>query len=229
MLVDFASRCVFIDGDEIHLTPTEFDVLACLARRAGTVVTTAELVDAVWGEWYGPMDHVFVHVHHIRRKLGPCARLIVTKRKAGYLLRLETADGSDTEVSSSVQAEYLEMLQQDAHARGIIWLIVGASRRLEWVSDSVFSLLGWSPQDLVGRLPWVIAHDEESEGFAARFPLEGAESLLSFDTRLKHADGRVMPIRVAAQVLRGVDGDLTGGLEEWSSGVSPGPEPSDLT
>lgn len=224
LLVDFASRSAFVDSDEIHLTPTEFDVLACLARRAGTVVTTSELVDVVWGEWFGPMDHVFVHVHHIRRKLGPCGRLIVTKRKAGYLLRRESVDGSDTAVSASVQAEYLEMLQQDAHARGIIWLIVDSSRQVKWVSDSVFELLGWSPQDLVGRLPWAIAHHEDSDGFAARFPLEGGESLLSFDTRLNHADGRVVPIRVAAQVLRGTDGDLIGGLGEWSSVVSSGSE-----
>lgn len=225
LLVDFASRSVFVDDDEIHFTPTEFDVLACLARRAGTVVTTSELVDVVWGEWYGPMDHVFVHVHHIRRKLGPCGRLIVTKRKAGYLPRREMVDGSDAAVSSSVQVEYLDMLQQDARARGIIWLIVGGRRQVTWVSDSVFALLGWAPRDLVGRLPWAIAHHEDSEGFEARFPLEGGESLLSFDTRLNHADGSVVPVRIAAQVLRGTDGDLIGGLGEWSSAVRSGTEP----
>lgn len=223
--VDFASRSVFVNIDEIHLTPTEFDVLACLVRRAGTVVTTSELVNVVWGEWYGPMDHVFVHVHHIRRKLGPCGRLIVTKRKAGYLLRREMLDGGDAGVSASVQAEYLEMLQQDAHARGIIWLIVDRRRHVTWVSDSVFSLLGWAPQDLVGRHPWEIAHHEEAEGFAARFPMEGGESLVSFDARLNHANGRIVPLRIAAQMLRGADGDLVGGLGEWSSVVGSGSEP----
>lgn len=225
LLVDFASRSVFVDGAEIHFTPTEFDVLACLARRAGTVVTTSELVDVVWGEWFGPMDHVFVHVHHIRSKLGPCGRLIVTKRKAGYLLRRELVDGSDAGVSSSVQTEYLDMLQQDADTRGIIWLIVDGRRHVTWVSDSVYTLLGWAPRDLVGQHPWVIAHPEESEGFAARFPVGGGESILSFDTRLNHADGRVVPIRVAAQVLRGTNGDLIGGVGEWSSVVGSGSEP----
>jgi PAS domain S-box-containing protein len=225
LLVNFASRSVFVDDDEIHFTPTEFDVLACLARRAGTVVTTSELVDVVWGEWYGPMDHVFVHVHHIRRKLGPCGRLIVTKRKAGYLLRRELIDGSDAGVSPSIQVEYLDMLQQDAQGRGIVWLIVDSRRHVTWVSDSVFSLLGWTPQELVGRFPWSLAHRDESEGFEARFPLIGGDSLLSFDTRLNHADGSVVHLHIAAQVLRGADGDVIGGLGEWSGVAGSGTEP----
>ena len=229
LLIDFAARSVFVDSDEIHFTPMEFDVLACLARRAGTVVTTSELVGVVWGEWYGPMDHVFVHVHHIRRKLGPCGRLIVTKRKAGYLLRREVAEGLDAGVPSSLEAEFLAMLQQDARTRGIIWLIVGGRRRVMWVSDSVFPLLGWKPQDLVGRSPWAISHPDELKAFEERFPSEGGESLLSFDTRLNHADGSVVPVRIAAQVLRGADGQRIGGLGEWStvplSGVEPPSQP----
>ena len=87
--IDLAARSVEVDDLEVALTPTEFNVLACLARRAGTVVSTRELIEEVWGDWFGPVDHVFVHVHHIRRKLGPCGALIVTKRTAGYLLRDE--------------------------------------------------------------------------------------------------------------------------------------------
>ena len=215
LLVDFASRSVFVDNDEIHFTPTEFDVLTCLARRAGTVVTTSELVDVVWGEWYGPMDHVFVHVHHIRRKLGPCGRLIVTRRKAGYLLRRELIDGSDAVLPPSVQVEYLELLQQDARARDIVWVVADRSRTVTWVSDSITGLLGWDPADLVGRVPWCFAPDDEVEGIVERFPLRGGESLLSFDTRLRHANGSVVPIRIAAQVLRGADGDRLGCIGEW--------------
>ena len=77
----------------------------------------------------------------------------------------------------------------------------------------------------MGRFPWAIAHHEDSEGFEARFPSEGGESLLSFDTRLNHADGGVVPVRIAAQVLRGADGERIGGLGEWSGVASSGTEP----
>jgi PAS domain S-box-containing protein len=211
LLVDFAARSVFVDDSEIALTPTEFDVLACLARRVGEVVSTPELIEAVWGAWYGPTDHVFVHVHHIRRKLGPCGRLIVTKRKAGYLLRREVVPRRDEPAG----ADYLDLLTQDAQARGVVWLIADERRRVAWVSDSIIALLGWAPTDLVGSYPWDLVLDDERDAVAARFTMDGADSLLAFDARIRHVDGSIVSIGVVAQVLRGLDGDRLGGIGEW--------------
>lgn len=211
LLIDFAARSVYVDDSEIALTPTEFDVLACLARRAGEVVSTPELIEAVWGAWYGPTDHVFVHVHHIRRKLGPCGRLIVTKRKAGYLLRREVEPRRD----EPAQADYLDLLTQDAQARGVVWLIADERRKVSWVSDSISSLLGWAPTDLVGRYPWDLVHEDERAAIASRFPMEGGGSLVAFDARIRHIDGSIVVIGVVAQVLRGLDGDRLGGIGEW--------------
>ena len=124
LLIDYAARSVYVDGAEVALTPTEFDVLACLAQRAGTVVSTPDLIQAVWGEWFGPVDHVFVHVHHIRRKLGPCGKLIVTKRKAGYLMRVEPELREHASPWPQITREYSQLLQEDARSRGSI----GSSR-----------------------------------------------------------------------------------------------------
>lgn len=214
--IDYAARSVYVDDAEIALTPTEFDVLACLAERAGTVVSAPEIIARVWGEWFGPTDHVFVHVHHIRRKLGPCGRLIVTKRKAGYLLRVEEPPSSEAIPWTRMSQEYLDLLQEDARARGVIWLIIDQGRKVTWVSDSITDLLGWAPADLVGQYPWTVALTEEIETFAQRFPMSGGASLLTFDTRLCRPDGSAVPISVSAQVLQGVDGRRLGGIGEWS-------------
>ena len=66
-----ASRQVFLNGDPIPLTRTEFDILAALSSRPGAVWSRRQLIDAVWGEpWVGNDHLVDVHVGHLRRKLG---------------------------------------------------------------------------------------------------------------------------------------------------------------
>ena len=50
--VDLAARVVRRDGEEIHLTPTEFDLLRVLATNRGRLVTYRELLTSVWGQAY---------------------------------------------------------------------------------------------------------------------------------------------------------------------------------
>ena len=216
LLIDYAARSVYVDADEVCLTPTEFDVLACLARRAGTVVSTPDIVESVWGEWFGPMDHVFVHVHHIRRKLGPCGKLIVTKRKAGYLMRVEPDLRDPASPWPQITREYSDLLQEDARSRGSIWILADRDRLTTWVSDSITTHLGWAPGDLIGRHPWVIAPREEAERFERHFPLQGGLPLVTFETRVRHADGHDVDIYVHGQVIMGADGHRLGGIGEWT-------------
>src|SRR5712692_4149138 len=49
LAIDVAGRSVLLDGREIHLTPTEYDLLRCLASHAGRTVTPRILLDEVWG------------------------------------------------------------------------------------------------------------------------------------------------------------------------------------
>lgn len=221
LLIDYAARSVYVDGSEVALTPTEFEVLSCLAQRAGTVVSTTDLIQAVWGEWFGPVDHVFVHVHHIRRKLGPCGSLIVTKRRAGYLLRVESRDAHPDVPWSYITREYSALLQDDAHAQGSIWLLVDRDRTVTWISDSITALLGWVPADVLGKHPWVIAPPGEWEKFEMHFPVVGGSPLVSFPARVRDTNGDLVPIHVHGQVILGADGRRLGGIGEWRV-VRPG-------
>jgi DNA-binding response OmpR family regulator len=86
--IDPAGRQVFINGEEVQLTRTEFDVLAALAARPAMAFSRRQLVDVVWGEGWLADDHlVDVHVAHLRRKLGDDPadpKYVSTVRGVGY-------------------------------------------------------------------------------------------------------------------------------------------------
>ena len=83
--VDPATRRVFKGKDEVHLTPTEFDLLYTLAVRPGVVLSRERLLMEVWGyrDGYGART-VDSHIRALRRKLGP--DLIRTVRGVGYAM-----------------------------------------------------------------------------------------------------------------------------------------------
>jgi DNA-binding response OmpR family regulator len=83
--IDGASRRVWSGTDEVHLTPTEFDLLSCLVARPGTVLTREVLLAQVWG-WADASGTRTVdsHVKSLRRKLG--AGVVRTVHGVGYAL-----------------------------------------------------------------------------------------------------------------------------------------------
>ncbi len=69
--LDPAARTVRNEGSEVHLTATEFDLLATLARHGGAVLSREQLLDRVWGHTdMSGARTVDSHVRSIRRKLG---------------------------------------------------------------------------------------------------------------------------------------------------------------
>jgi DNA-binding response OmpR family regulator len=69
--LDTRSRRVLVDGQEIDLTPKEFDLLALLASDPGAVVSRARILQDVWETtWFGSAKTIDVHVAALRRKLG---------------------------------------------------------------------------------------------------------------------------------------------------------------
>jgi two-component system response regulator RegX3 len=71
LTVDRRTRRVIVDGQEVVLSPKEFDLLALLASDPGAVVTRQSILEEVWDpHWYGPTKTVDVHVASLRRKLG---------------------------------------------------------------------------------------------------------------------------------------------------------------
>ncbi|WP_245736336.1 response regulator transcription factor [Micromonospora pattaloongensis] len=83
--LDPLRRLVSVDGAPIHLTSTEFDLLAHLMSRPGRVFTREELLASVWGyASHSGTRTVDVHVAQVRGKLGGAATLIRTVRGVGY-------------------------------------------------------------------------------------------------------------------------------------------------
>jgi DNA-binding response OmpR family regulator len=69
--IDPRSRRVSLAGAELHLTPTEFDLLSYLAAEPGAVHRRSDILRDVWmTEWYGATKTLDAHVAAIRRKLG---------------------------------------------------------------------------------------------------------------------------------------------------------------
>jgi DNA-binding response OmpR family regulator len=84
--LDRASRMVRVGGEPVHLTPTEFDLLALLAARPGVVYTREQLLADVWGWRDGSGQRtVDSHVRGLRRKLG--SELVRTVHGVGYALQ----------------------------------------------------------------------------------------------------------------------------------------------
>ncbi len=85
--IDGAQRRVWSQDDEVHLTPTEFDLLAALAAKPGTVLSRESLLAEVWG-WADASGTRTVdsHVKSLRRKLG--ADLLRTVHGVGYALEV---------------------------------------------------------------------------------------------------------------------------------------------
>jgi len=72
LTVDLASRVVTLAGKEVHLTPTEFDLLRLLARNRGRLMTHRELLTSVWGVGYADDTQVLrAHIANLRRKIEP--------------------------------------------------------------------------------------------------------------------------------------------------------------
>jgi two-component system KDP operon response regulator KdpE len=85
--IDLAGHVVRRDGEAIHLTPTEFDLLTTLARNRGRLMTHRMLLAEVWGPQYADDTHVLrVHVANLRRKIEPPdgPRYIQTDAGVGY-------------------------------------------------------------------------------------------------------------------------------------------------
>jgi two-component system KDP operon response regulator KdpE len=85
--VDLAARVVQRDGDEVHLTPIEYDLLRVLLRNRGRLMTHRALLTEVWGPGYADDTRVLrTHIANLRRKIEPAegARYIRTDSGVGY-------------------------------------------------------------------------------------------------------------------------------------------------
>lgn len=88
--IDFAHRRATLGGTALPLTRVEFEILATLASRPGSVFTRQQLLVAVWGEPHSVSPQgIGVHIGNLRRKLGDdsaAPRHVITVRGSGYRL-----------------------------------------------------------------------------------------------------------------------------------------------
>jgi len=88
--IDLAARAVRRDGEPVHLTPIEFDLLRVLARNRGRLMTHAALLREVWGPGYAEdVQALRTHIARLRAKIEPEGpggrpRYIVTDPGIGY-------------------------------------------------------------------------------------------------------------------------------------------------
>jgi two-component system, OmpR family, KDP operon response regulator KdpE len=91
--VDLAQRQVFRDGTEVHLTPTEYKLLAILIRHAGKLLTHRQLLRDVWGANFISQTHYLrVYVMQLRHKIerDPTRpRLLMSEPGVGYRFKAE--------------------------------------------------------------------------------------------------------------------------------------------
>ena len=89
LYINLVNRVVQVEGEEVHLTPTEYNLLRLLATHPGKVMTHRSILNSVWGSEYSEMDHyVRVFVNQIRKKLreNPArnVRYILSEPGVGY-------------------------------------------------------------------------------------------------------------------------------------------------
>jgi two-component system KDP operon response regulator KdpE len=85
--IDLAARTVRRDGEDVHLTPTEFELLRVLAQSRGRLMTHRKLLAEVWGpEYVDDVQVLRVHLANLRGKIEPAGgrRYIQTDSGVGY-------------------------------------------------------------------------------------------------------------------------------------------------
>ena len=87
--INFSTREVFRNGERLHLTPTEYKILHCLARNGGKIVSQENIKQYVWGSEARYVDSSTLkrYIYQLRSKLGDSAdspRMLFNERDMGY-------------------------------------------------------------------------------------------------------------------------------------------------
>lgn len=89
--VDLGKRLVQIDGQDVHLTPIQYRLLAVLVKHAGKVLTHRQILKEVWGPAYVDNPHYLrIYIGQLRQKLEPDPtqpRYLLTESGVGYRLK----------------------------------------------------------------------------------------------------------------------------------------------
>ena len=94
LVIDYKKHKVFLSGEDTHLTPNEYKIIALLGQHAGQVLTYKYMMKALWGPAVGSDNKLLrVHMANIRRKIEPNPlepRYIFTEVGVGYRMADES-------------------------------------------------------------------------------------------------------------------------------------------
>lgn len=83
--VDFKGRVLYIDNQEVQITPKEFDLLKYFIDNPNTAITREQILNKIWGyDYFGDDRTIDTHIKILRNKLGKYRDKIVTVRSIGY-------------------------------------------------------------------------------------------------------------------------------------------------
>lgn len=89
--ISFSARTVSVDGEKLHLSPKEYDLLFYLVKNKGIALSREQCLSTVWGyDFYGDDRTLDTHIKTLRKNLGAYGSCIVTCRGVGY--RFETEE-----------------------------------------------------------------------------------------------------------------------------------------
>ena len=96
LTIDFSKRLILLHEQEIHLTPIEYKIVACLAKNSGKVVTYSSIMSDVWGPYTDTDNKILrVNMANIRRKLetNPAEpTYIFTELGVGYRMKEDESE-----------------------------------------------------------------------------------------------------------------------------------------
>jgi two-component system OmpR family response regulator len=119
--VDVLARTARRGSREINLQPREFDLLACMMRNAGRVVTRMMLLESVWEFHFEPKTKIVeTHISRLRSKIDLVGQppLIETRRGHGYVIRAPSWDSENRKFSAG------------SGLRAALWAVRAGDRRL---------------------------------------------------------------------------------------------------
>ena len=114
--LDFASRCLWREGQLMPMRPKAFEVLAALVTRAGEVVTKEVLLDQVWPNTAVSDTVLKVCLREIRQVLGDSAKTptyVATVHRRGYRFMAEVSVLEDIDAAQEVLAQVSDWLQRE--------------------------------------------------------------------------------------------------------------------
>lgn len=84
LTIDLQDKTLYIDGEEVALTKTEFEILALLAENPERIYSRPQIMDYVWGDTLVSERTVDVHITRLRKKMGDYHTFITNRSGYGY-------------------------------------------------------------------------------------------------------------------------------------------------